>query len=444
MRVVSGDIALMSRGAEPPALNLEGLYRDESGRVLATLIRLLGDFDLAEEAMQEAFLAALRHWPHEGSPEQPTAWLITTARRKALDHLRRRTWLVARRHTLEHLEALECLGVSDETDEDMHDDALRLIFTCCHPALATEAQVALTLRTVCGLSTEEISHAFLVPVATLAQRLVRAKQKIREAAIPYRVPPREKLPDRLKAVMLVIYLVFNEGYAASSGEARVRRALCAEAIRLGRHLAKLTPHEPEVRALLALMLLHDSRRDARVDLQGDIVLLDDQDRSRWDHPQIQEGLELVESALRARVPPGSYALQAAIAAVHAQAARASDTDWRQIADLYERLMRITDSPVVKLNHAVAVGMAEGPARGLELLNAFAVREELGHYHVFPATRADLLYRLERWDDAAGAYRQALALTTNEAEQRFLRRRLSETEARVATRGAGEGDRDARR
>jgi len=442
MGAVSGDILPMSHGAEPPALNLEGLYRDESGRVLATLIRLLGDFDLAEEAMQEAFLAALRHWPHEGLPERPTGWLITTARRKALDQLRRRTWLAARRHTLEHLEALERRGMSDETDEDMHDDALRLIFTCCHPALATEAQVALTLRTVCGLSTEEISHAFLVPVATLAQRLVRAKQKIREAAIPYCVPPREQLPDRLKAVMLVIYLVFNEGYAASSGEARVRQALCAEAIRLGRHLAKLMPHEPEVRALLALMLLHDSRRDARVDLQGDIVLLDDQDRTRWDHRQIQEGLALVESALRARVPPGSYALQAAIAAVHAQAARTSDTDWHQIADLYERLMRITDSPVVKLNHAVAVGMADGPARGLELLNALEARDELGYYHLFPATRADLLYRLERWDDAADAYRQALALTTNEAEQRFLRRRLLEAEARAATPAPGEGDRDA--
>lgn len=433
MRSISGDIALMPPRGEPSAVNMESLYRDESGRVLATLIRLLGDFDLAEEAMQEAFAVALQRWPHDGVPERPTSWLITTGRRKALDHLRRRTWLSTRLGTLEHLEALERLRVS-ETDEDMHDDVLRLIFTCCHPALAIETQVALTLRTVCGLSTEEIAHAFLVPVATLAQRLVRAKQKIREAAIPYRLPPTEQLPDRLKAVMLVIYLVFNEGYAASSGEARVRRELCREAIRLGRLLANLMSHEPEVRGLLALMLLHDSRRDARVDSEGDIVLLDDQDRTRWDHRQIQEGLGLVESALRSGVPPGSYALQAAIAAVHAAAARASQTDWPQIADLYERLMRVTDSPVVELNHAVAVGMTEGPARGLQLLDALEARAELDHYHLLPAARADLLRRLERWDDAVEAYRQALALTTNEAEQRFLRRQLLDAQARAQSEG----------
>ena len=432
----------MPHGAEPSSLSLETLYRDQSGRVLATLIRLLGDFDLAEEAMQEAFTTALQHWPQHGFPERPTAWLITTGRRKVLDHLRRRTWLSSRLGTLEHLEKLERLSVTDETDEDMHDDVLRLIFMCCHPALAIETQVALTLRAVCGLSTEEIAHAFLVPVATLAQRLVRAKQKIREAAIPYRIPPTEQLPDRLKAVMLVIYLVFNEGYAASSGEARVRRELCREAIRLGRLLASLMPREPEVLALLALMLLHDSRRDARVDPQGDIVLLDDQDRRRWDHRQIQEGLALVESALRSRVPPGSYALQAAIAAVHAGAAHASDTDWREIADLYERLMRVTDSPVVELNHAVAVGMAEGPARGLQLLDALEGRGELDHYHLLPATRADLLRRLERWNDAVEAYRQALALTTNEAEQRFLRRQLHHAQARAESEARGEGDRDA--
>lgn len=424
-------------------MNLEGFYRDESGRILAALIRILGDFDLAEEAMQDAFALALCHWPSDGMPAYPHAWLIKTARHKAVDHLRRRARLEAKREELERLEALERLPVGDEMDQTMSDDSLRLIFTCCHPALAVEAQVALTLRTVCGLSTEEIAHAFLAPVPTMAQRLVRAKHKIREAGIPYRVPSEEELPERLDAVMMVIYLVFNEGYAASSGEARIRRALCREAIRLGRLLCELMPGEQEARALLALMLLHDSRRDARVGLDGEIVLLEEQERTRWNQDEIGEGLALVESALRSG-PVGPYTLQAAIAALHAQAARPEQTDWRQIADLYARLLRTYSSPVVELNHAVAVAMDEGPGRGLRLLDALEARGELGNYRLLPAARADLLRRLSRWAEAADAYRQALALVTNEAEQRFLRRRLRDVEERSRVGPQEEGDSNAQR
>lgn len=424
-------------------MNLECFYRDESGRILAALIRMLGDFDLAEEAMQEAFTLALSHWPRDGMPAHPHAWLLTAARHKAVDHLRRRTRLEAKREELERLEALERLPLSDEIDQNMSDDSLRLIFTCCHPALAVEAQVALTLRTVCGLSTEEIAHAFLAPVPTMAQRLVRAKHKIREAGIPYRVPPEDELPERLDAVMMVIYLVFNEGYAASSGQARIRRALCNEAIRLGRLLCELMPAEREARALLALMLLHDSRRDARVGLDGEIVLLEEQERTRWDQHEIREGLTLVESALRSG-PAGPYTVQAAIAALHAQAPGSEQTDWRQIADLYERLLRTYPSPVVQLNHAVAVAMAEGPACGLRLLDELEARGDLRNYRLLPAARADLLRRLSRWAEAADAYRRAVTLVTNEAEQRFLWRRLREAEERARVGRQEEGDSNAQR
>lgn len=417
-------------------MDIERLYRDESGRILATLIRLLGDFDLAEEAMQEAFAAAFQQWPRDGTPAHPRAWLVATARHKAVDHLRRRTRLEAKRDGLERLAVLEDPPVVEEMDSMMADDSLRLIFTCCHPALAVEAQVALTLRTVCGLSTEEIARAFLVPVPTLAQRLVRAKQKIRDAGIPYQIPPKEELPERLGAVMLVVYLVFNEGYAASSGDARVRRELCSEAIRLGRLLCELMPEEREVRGLLSLMLLHDSRRDARVGPGGEIVLLDEQDRALWDREQIREGVGLLESALRSG-RPGRYALQAAIAALHAQADRAEDTDWHQIVQLYEMLLRVHPSPVVELNHAAAVAMAEGPLRGLRLLDALEARGDLCSYHLLPAARGDLLRRLGRWEEAQSAYRRALSLATNGSERRFLSRRLHEAWERSRSDPRGE-------
>jgi RNA polymerase sigma-70 factor (ECF subfamily) len=409
-------------------MSIERLYREESGRILATLIRLLGDFDLAEEALQEAFASALEQWPVEGAPRNPRAWLVGTARHKAVDRLRRRTRFEARRVELERLAALEAQPEPlDGADGPVADDRLRLIFTCCHPALAVEGQVALTLRTLCGLTTEEIARAFLVPVPTMAQRLVRAKQKIREAGIPYRVPPALELPERLDAVMLVVYLVFNEGYAATSGDAWVRTALCGEAIRLGRLLCELMPDRAEARALLALMLLHDSRREARVGPEGEIVLLEEQDRRRWDSAQIREGLRLVEAALREGAT-GFYGLQAAIAALHAQAARAEETDWRQIARLYDLLARGHPSPVVELNRAAAVAMAEGPEPGLRLLDALAARGDLRDYHRLPAARADLLRRLGRWAEAVDAYRGALALVGNEPERRFLERRLAEAEA----------------
>jgi len=409
-------------------MSVERLYRDESGRILATLIRLLGDFDLAEEVVQEAFAAALEQWPVEGTPANPRAWLVSTARHKAVDTLRRRIRFEGKREELERLATLEDLPPLEPTDSTVADDRLRLIFTCCHPALAIEAQVALTLRTLCGLSTEEIARAFLVPIPTMAQRLVRAKQKIRDGGIPYRVPPDELLPERLDAVMIVVYLVFNEGYAATSGDARVRRDLTAEAIRLGRLLSELMPARTEPRALLALMLLHDSRRDARVDVGGDVVLLEDQDRRLWDGAQIAEGIALAESALR-EGGAGFYALQAAIAALHAQAKRAQDTDWRQIAELYAVLLRLHPSPVVELNHAVAVAMAEGPGQGLRLLDDLEGRGELRDYHPLSAARADLLRRLGRWADAAEAYRRALSLVANDPERRFLARRFAEAEAK---------------
>ena len=409
-------------------MTIEQIYREESGRILATLIRLLGDFDLAEEAVQEAFSAAVEHWPREGTPANPRAWLVSAGRNKAVDLLRRRARFEAKRDELARLSALaeEVSGIPEETM--LADDRLRLIFTCCHPALAREAQVPLTLRTLCGLSTEEIARAFLVPLPTMAQRLVRAKRKIRDAGIPYRVPADEELAERLETVLLVVYLVFNEGYNASSGDVLVRRELCGEAIRLGRLLHALMPEAAEAEALLALMLLHDSRRDARTNASGEIVLLEEQDRSKWHWEQIHEGLELTERAL-GRGARGPYALQAAIAALHAQAKRPEETDWHQIAALYELLLQAQPSPVVELNRAVAVAMASGMAEGLSLLDALQERGDLKGYYLLPAARGDLLRRIGSWKPAQEAYRSALALVSNDAERRFLERRVAEMKAK---------------
>ncbi len=411
-------------------MNIEHLYREESGRILATLIRLLGDFDLAEEVVQEAFVAALEQWPVEGLPANPRVWLVSTARHKAVDRLRRRTRFQEKQRELERLVVLEeQMTAPDPPDNLVADDRLRLIFTCCHPALAIEAQIALTLRTLGRLSTEEIARAFLVPVTTMAQRLVRAKQKIRAAGIPYQIPPADLLPERLDGVLRTVYLVFNEGYAATSGDALVRRELCAEAIRLGRLLCELLSTCSEARALLALMLLHDSRRDTRMSADGEIILLEEQDRRRWDRTQIHEGLTRFQEALRTG-DASEYALQAAIAGLHARAERAEDTDWHQIAQFYDLLLRIHPSPVVELNRAVAVAMADGPEHGLRLIDEIEARGELHNYHLLPAARADLLRRLGRWAEAMEAYRHALSLVTNAAERRFLERRLAEMKAKL--------------
>ena len=402
---------------------LDVVYRSESRRVLATLIRLLGDFELAEEALHDAFTAAMAQWPRDGVPANPRAWLVSTGRFKAIDSMRRRARFDASLTALaEELDAAAG-NVAEQNDGSVEDDRLRLIFTCCHPALPPNAQVALTLREVCGLTTEEIARAFLTPAPTVAQRIVRAKTKIRDARIPYEVPARADLPDRLDTVLRVVYLVFNEGYSASSGPSLTRHDLSDEAIRLGRLIIDLLP-EPEAMGLLALMLLHDSRRAARTSPGGELILLNDQDRSLWNRDQIAEGSALVERALSSR-RFGPYTLQAAIAAVHARAATAEATDWAEIVALYDVLARADPSPVVDLNRAVAVAMRDGPAAGLALIDAILARGDLEDYHLAHSARADLCRRLGRTVDARASYERALVLTRLEPERRFLQRRLAE-------------------
>jgi RNA polymerase sigma-70 factor, ECF subfamily len=409
---------------------VDAAFREEWGRVVATLIRVTGDWDLAEECAQDAFATALQRWPRDGIPGRPGAWLTTAARNRAIDVLRRRAVGAAKLREVAALSVEPASGSSSafevETDHSgVPDDRLRLMFTCCHPALSLEARVALTLRTLAGLTTAEIARAFLSSEATMAKRLVRAKQKIARAGIPYRVPPAHLLPERLPGVLGVLYLLFNEGYSATAGADLIRQGLSAEAIRLGRVLGRLMPGEPETAGLLALMLMHDARRAARLDADGEIVTLEDQDRGAWDAGEIGEGVAMLEGALRlGRLGP--YQVQAAIAACHVTAARAADTDWAQIARLYGELARFLPTPVVELNRAVAVGMASGPEAGLSLVSELEESGKLTGYHLLPATKADLYRRLGRAEEAAACYREALALASTDAERRYLGRRLAET------------------
>jgi RNA polymerase sigma-70 factor (ECF subfamily) len=404
---------------------VDAAFRDEWGRVVATLIRTTGDWDLAEECAQDAFAMALQRWPKDGIPGRPGAWLTTAARNRAIDVLRRKAVGAAKLREVAAMSPEPDQVPAAETDHSgVPDDRLRLMFTCCHPALSLEARVALTLRTLAGLTTAEIARAFLASEPTMAKRLVRAKQKIVKAGIPYRVPPAHLLPERTPGVLAVLYLLFNEGYAATAGADLVRQNLSAEAIRLARVLTRLMPDEPEATGLLALMLLHDARRTARLDDRGDLVTLEDQDRGQWDATEISEGVSLLDRALRGG-RPGPYQLQAAIAACHVTAPTADRTDWPQIAALYGRLLEFLPTPVVELNYAVAVGMARGPEAGLPLVAALEASGKLAGYHLLPATRADLLRRLGRSHEAAAAYREALELTSTDAERRYLGRRLAE-------------------